>query len=270
MANGELELLLDSLSGDRRRIDQGFSDDIKVACEVLLNPFASTEQSKEAIYAWLSKFQPCLFGRIAAKDRKIFISLVDENLIKKGDDAVKAKIINDKKKWKHWSASATFEHSFLLLVISTRLFNAEPNRAMELLAQRFESLVAIENSIDPEGNRISNEWLYLKHPSTHRFYKFRVNLDFFSSAGDKRWWHDHRIPGGFAFTLNSLGHMARYREWYGTDTDPSTWAAKTAMMTIQAAFNHPSFGKATNLLDLKDGKPLKSARCPFSNVQSIP
>jgi len=40
---------------------------------------------------------------------------------------------------------------------------------------------------------------------------WRVGVNFFGAQGDQRWWHDHRIPGGMAFSMNSIGHMTRAR-----------------------------------------------------------
>jgi hypothetical protein len=34
-------------------------------------------------------------------------------------------------------------------------------------------------------------------------------VNVFSVQADGRWWHDHRFPGGLAFSMNSVGHFAR-------------------------------------------------------------
>lgn len=60
----------------------------------------------------------------------------------------------------------------------------------------------------------SRGYLYLKNPQTKAYHGFRFNLDFFAAAGDGTWWHDHRFPGGVAFTANATGHMKR--SWTGT------------------------------------------------------
>lgn len=36
-------------------------------------------------------------------------------------------------------------------------------------------------------------------------------MNYFSAQGDGRWWRDHRFPGGMAYSMNSVGHMARAR-----------------------------------------------------------
>ena len=88
-----------------------------------------------------------------------------------------------------------------------------------------------------------------------RIVKFTFSVDFFAAAADQRWWHDHRAPGGIAFTANSLGHMARHQEWYDNRSERVEWALRTAMNTIDSAATEPPFCPATYLLDLKDGKP---------------
>jgi hypothetical protein len=40
---------------------------------------------------------------------------------------------------------------------------------------------------------------------------WKVGVNFFGAQGDGRWWKDHRIPGGVAFSMNSVGHFACLR-----------------------------------------------------------
>jgi hypothetical protein len=85
--------------------------------------------------------------------------------------------------------------------------------------------------------------LYLRDPKNSGLFGFQFNIDFFACAGHDRWWHDHRFPGGIAFTANSLGHMRAYREWYGSlKGNGSEWAVKQAMLTIDNAERHKVFG----------------------------
>ena len=41
--------------------------------------------------------------------------------------------------------------------------------------------------------------------------KWPVGANYFAAQGDGRWWRDHRIPGGLGFSMNSVGHMARFK-----------------------------------------------------------
>jgi hypothetical protein len=265
-----LTQLLDRLEGDSFRTKVPFSTDIKTACEVLLNPFARDDERKVAIRGWVAKNQPCVFGQVAAQGDRLFISVIDDDLLGKGDLAVMEKLQRDRRTWKHWSMEGKGRHGFLLVVLSPKLHNAAPNRALKDLADRIRDLFGADSQPDEVGNDMVYEWLYLKNPKTRRYHKFRVILDFFASAGDGRWWSDHRFPGGFAFTFNSLGHMARTREWYERNTNPTEWAAKLAMLTIANAHPHQIHGRATSLIELQNGKPRKPMRCPFTNPDTLP
>lgn len=262
--------LLSRLEGDQWRATHAFSADIKTVCEVLLNPFARDDERKTAVRGWLTKNQPCVFGQVAAKSNLLFISIVDEQLLSRGDEAVKEKLKLDRQTWKQWSLGEKGRHGFLLMVLSPKLHHAAPNRALKDFAERIRNLFAETSTPDPVGNDMVYEWLYLKNPQTSQFHKFRVILDFFASAGDKRWWHDHRFPGGIAFTFNSLGHMARTKEWYEKTANPVEWAARLAMHTIASAFPHPVHGPATTLLGLNNSNPHKSVACPFRAPESLP
>lgn len=261
--------LLRRLEDDPWRREHPFSADINTACDVLLNPYARDDERRIAICGWLAKFQPCVFGQVAAKSNRLFISIVDEKLLDQGDKAVKEKLQSDRRTWKQWSLGEKGKHGFLLVVLSPKLHYAAPNQALRGFAEHVRSLFAADSKPDPVGNDMVYEWLYLKNPRTGQFHKFRVILDFFASAGDARWWHDHRFPGGIAFTFNSLGHMTRTREWYENNTKPVDWAAQLAMHTIGNAFPHAMHGKATWLLDLNANKPVKSVKCPFANPEAV-
>ena len=113
-------------------------------------------------------------------------------------------------------------------------------------------------------------------------YEWRVGANVFAAAGDKRWWHDHRIPGGIAFSMNSVGHMARngaLRRLANPDSkmplkplngklgiDSLATALKFAMLTINGA-QDASSGKATCLrrLDQPTYDTL-TPKCPFAAV----
>ncbi len=78
------------------------------------------------------------------------------------------------------------------------------------------------------------------------YRSWSVGVNYFSAQGDGRWWHDHRIPGGMAFSMNSIGHMARAKVERGATKKRGDaqhagelsreklvyWALPTAMKTI--------------------------------------
>lgn len=261
---------LKRLDGDEWRKSNPFSPEITTVCEVLHNPYARDDERKLALRGWLAKHQPCVFGQVAAKADKQYIIVIDEALIDQGDEAVKAKLLLEKQTWKQWSLEGGGKHGLLVVFASPALHFAAPNQALRAVCQYARSLFIDDAEADSAGNDVCHDWLYLKRPKTTEYVKFRVILDFFASAGDKRWWHDHRFPGGVAFTLNSLGHMARTKEWYENLSNPVEWSSRLAMLTISNAFDHSQHGRATHLLDLNAGTPFKPMACPFSSPEKLP
>ena len=132
-------------------------------------------------------------------------------------------------------------------------------------------------------NPITSDFLYLKNPNDGEFYGFQFNIDFFAAAGDGRWWHDHRFPGGIGFTANSTGHMRHFRDSLqkpGSDHGES--ALKQAMITIAQAHTKAASDKEAAAVrqarkrkagppgcaDLdEEGKPLVDRlACPVQNM----
>ncbi len=169
-------------------------------------------------------------------------------------------------------------HSFVIVVASPQVALAAPDRHLRAFSDRILEFAGWEPNRRGvrRKNTVTSDFLYLKNPTDNRFYGFQFNADFFASAGDSRWWHDHRFPGGIAFTANSTGHMMRFRDWYQGKEQNESWALKQAMLTIQNAAPTKSTdskvqqeqGQVTWLRPLdEEGAPLVgNIGCPLSNV----
>jgi hypothetical protein len=123
--------------------------------------------------------------------------------------------------------------------------------------------------------------LLLEMPSPLRTtWKWDTGVNYFSSHGDKRWWHDHRFPGGIGFSINSIGHMVKSgvmtkhisdlaklmgapeQGLIPTRVDSPEDALVYAMLTIDNASDAVS-GRATELLPLPaDPRDLPVSKCP--------
>jgi hypothetical protein len=263
--------LLDTLSGDEWRKTNDFSTDFYEVGKVLLNPYARVDEKKSAIRCWLAKYQPCVFGRLAAKTDRLRIVILEERDLQDSDENLQERLKAERSIWKRESLEGGGKHGFLLAVLSDKLQFAAPDNAYRALASHLRRLLVpqMQTVRDLVGNDLTMEYLYLRSPVDKALFRFKVILDFFASAGDRRWWHDHRFPGGLAFTLNSLGHMLRTREWYENKIDLLEWSAKLGMQTIANANPHPEFGPATRLLDLENGKPRKSMKCLSEEVSKV-
>src|SRR5207302_1043174 len=159
------------------------------------------------------------------------------------------------------------EHGFMLLIASPRVALAAPDQNLRRFAHHMRDLVWDQTERDEEGNDVTWETLYLRQPGG-AYVRFRFSVDYFGAQGDGRWWHDHRVPGGIAFTANSVGHMAQTRDWYEGRGAQIEWIVKVAMETVELGAD-TSWGKAIWLEPLQEGRPQRGKVCPFVDVASI-
>jgi len=256
---------------------------------LLHKPYVDEHEIEDALRHWCKTRQPCQFGRVAASHGQIYFCILRERDLgdgKSGDKAIAEKIAAAKRQWKQRAVADGNNppHSFLLVFSSPHVMEATADDNLRRFANRLLELTGWKpNRWARRGeNTITSEYLYLKHPQTAAYHGFRFNLDFFAAAGDGTWWHDHRFPGGIAFTANVTGHMKAFMDWYSEPgRDHGDWALTQAMMTI--ARSHPTRtindtdrsekaareeGRVTWLLDLnKEGKPVVSRLpCPLEKV----
>ncbi len=280
MSADSLMNLYEGLRADRRREAQPFSQDVREANDLLHYPYALDQDMDEAMRQWCMKRQPCQFGRLAASKRQIHFCFLREIDLARGERGIAEKVAESKRLWKQRAIiDASPPHGFMLVFASPKVALAAPDDGLRRFSEKVLELAGWgpERRGRKRGNAISSDFLYLKNPADGLYYGFQFNVDFFAAAGDGRWWHDHRIPGGIAFTANSTGHMRHYKDWYGQPgSDHGEWAVKQAMITIAQA--HPTAaggsgspqaeGRVTWLRDLDaNGKPLLAQiPCPMVNV----
>lgn len=133
-----------------------------------------------------------------------------------------------------------------------------------------------------ETDAIHHERIWLEKPGPERVtWQWLAGVNYFCAQGDRRWWHDHRIPGGMAFSVNSVGHLARAGKIgevmnnlniemgfdgseFGSGTIRSLEEALVfAMLTIDNAADTVS-GRATRLLPLDISEDVTSVpSCPI-------
>lgn len=259
------------LAEDKRRRTQPFSDEVAAANAVLFHPFSTDADRQEALALWFQRHQPCLFGRVAAANNALhYVFLYDEDL-RESDQHIAARIQQGRREWRQRSISpypgiSAPAHGLIVSIVSQRVTFAEPNEILRQFAQEFLNIWGCRSTTEPQG-QVHWEDLFLENPHTREYVRFSFSVDFFAAAGDGRWWQDHRVPGGIAFTANSVGHMRRYREWYEGKADQSTWILETAMKTIARAAN-TQYGSATWLRPLIEGRPfVPEIACPVVNLR---
>ena len=114
-----------------------------------------------------------------------------------------------------------------------------------------------------KADQIYLDGIYLEIPGKKKSaFKWKAGINYFGTQADRRWWRDHRIPGGIGFSTNSVGHLVKagrlsnamealLSELTATDEDWPTSkiesldkALEFAMKTIAKASDGVS-GKAT-------------------------
>jgi hypothetical protein len=239
--------LLDALNADRWRQENPFSPDMEDCQQRLFDPTNSRQEKADTLLAWLgSPNQPCLFGRMAAKKGWLSVCILTETELARGDDYVRQVIQEHRRTWKREALSGK-RHGFIISAVSQRLAYAQPGPVLQKMTLRLSDLYLSETGLNEVLHDSMNLAIARRDPAEYRRWKVGANL--FASQADGRWWHDHRIPGGLAFSMNSVGHMARklVEEAIQSNAELAervarmpvekleTWALPLAMRTIQTA-----------------------------------
>ena len=242
------------------------------------NGAAGEERQAQVLNDWIAKYQPCLFGKAAASRNKLAFCLINESDIEAGDEHVRAKIQEKRRAWRR-RASSGGESGFVILVVSDRIALASPDRNVASTAKYLCELYLRMDAAELET--IYHEQLFLDVPGwdgDRRMWLAGVN--YFSAQGDGRWWRDHRIPAGMAFSVNSVGHlmatgnidklMEPVEKAYppaesnvALQVRSSEDALRLAMKTVHSASDGVS-GRATELIPLSETEAAMLPRCPIS------
>lgn len=273
-----LHLLMD----DPWRRKTGFSPDVEEANLILFDPARRRVELEACLNSWLGEYQPCLFGRMAAKSEALGLCILTPADLGRTDEQIHDKIQESRLEWRR-AALAGEKSGFIILAVSEAIAHAIPDRNTLRLAQRLTQLY-LNKEIHPD--LLYHEDVLIEKPGGDRMtWKFLGGVNYFSAQGDRRWWQDHRIPGGMALSVNSVGHMMKSaiigqgmaaidkklgvvgEDWNPTKIDSPEQALLFAVKTIGKASAAIS-GPATKLLAAGtdgDGKPVTG--CPFDMKQ---
>lgn len=267
--------LMNQLERDYWRDGHPFDASVQDANDRL---FACQESAAAGavLNAWLASHQPCLFGRSAARQGLLSHCILIEADLTRSDEHIRDTIQAARTEWtrRGYTGDAS---GFVVLAISPRLALAKPNPVLRSIALRLCSLYLLD---DIEADRVYTDDLMLQAPGHNgRVWRWKAGVNYFAANGDGRWWQDHRIPGGIAFSVNSVGHMAKSgtiakilkegavtlglnpQDLPATPVDSLDKALLVAMQTIAGASQAVS-GKATELRALpRDAPPAR--RCPI-------
>jgi len=237
------EMLLDIKfrgTADRFRQTHPFSEDIESAHAILFNPRYDKWKKLNAYRKWIANGQPCLFGKAAAKSKSVFICMLEEHEIlrmRRGDDDLRDTIQDHRQAWKRYALEGSYS-SFMVLLLSKSLVDKEPGDRLKEICRRLLELYMEFDRIDDDAIVSQREYVFLRTPD-EKFLKFGTLPNVFCAQGDRRWWHDHRTPGGVMITSNALGHfeLSRAKSFEITDKE-KTHGLDNAMRTIKNAYGN--------------------------------
>jgi hypothetical protein len=195
--------------------DTSFGSDIDAANEVMLDRQASQHDKERALADWLGRSQPCLFGRLAAKqDRGTAASKglgyhliwIDDADLRRDRNELSALIQRARRAWKDLAETGQ-SSALILLFNSPALVLARPGPEFARISRELAQLYLAESG------GVLDDVVYIEAvplrdtDGSLRLYKASTQL-FYPGAHLRR-NHDRRFPGGLAIVVNAPGHYAR-------------------------------------------------------------
>lgn len=277
------ELIL-QLQPDEWRTSNGFSPEIEAVQRKIFNEQLTDNETCNILNDWIANHQPCLFGKAGARLGMLEYCILSESDLSQSDQFIQNKIQQARLRWLQGGLTGD-KSAFVILALSQKIALSVPDEVVQNLARRICSLYLLH---EIKTDRIYTDTIELELPGRDgNRWRWDVGVNYFSAQGDGRWWQDHRIPGGMAFSMNSVGHMVKSGKlagamrvfektmnvveegWRHPSIDSLDKALIFAMRTIEGASDSVS-GKATELLPLSESSiPLPVERCPVEMPTSL-
>ena len=251
---------------DRFRTSHPFSEDVESTHAILFNSRYNKWKKMDAYRRWLVSGQPCLFGKAAARTKSVFICLLEEHEIlcmKNGDSDLKDTIQDHRQVWKRYALDEPFS-SFLVLLVGKRLVGKEPGNQLKEISRRLLEIYMEVERVNDDTILPQREYVFARvaqKDADAKLLKFGTLPNVFCAQADRRWWHDHRTPGGIMITSNALGHFELFRNGEGNIGEKEKLhGLDNAMRTITNAYGNdrPKRGlphcPATRLVSLDEGE----------------
>jgi hypothetical protein len=194
--------------------DTSLGKDIDEANEVLLDPAVDEEAKRAELMRWISRSQPCLFGRLGAHGAKgpaaskglgINVCWISEADIEKGSDHVSAKIQRERRQWKDRAETGNAS-GFLIMFSSADLAYARPSAELVEVCLAVSDLYLVEHA-PIQADVIYTEAVPLRR-ADGQLTVFKAGCNIFYGGAHRTVNHDRRLPGGLMFSVNSPGHYA--------------------------------------------------------------
>jgi len=188
--------------------DRDFGSDINEANHLLLSDKYSIPQKIKCCFEWISRSQPCLFGRMAALGSEglaVNVCWLSEDDIALGDLYLIRKIQAERRAWKD-RAEKGESHGFLVMFNSKKLAFAKPSLELLEVCKHISDLYFVEHA-PTEADVIYTEAIPLRDRAG-KLTIFKAGANIFYPGAHKTRNHDRRLPGGLLISINSPGHYA--------------------------------------------------------------
>lgn len=266
--SSEAMSLHDMIAGlDLHDPGMSFGADIDSAHRAMFEEGVSQDDAAAIFLAWAAKYQPCLFGRLGAKESKgvaYDICWLTSRDIEQGDLHLINKIQFARRTWKDRAAQG-LASGFLIMFQDARLAFAKPGHPLLAVCQKISELYLVEHS-PLERDTIYTEAIPLRCGENYGLFKAGINV--FYPAAHRTLNHDRRIPGGLLISVNSPGHLANALYANGNFTslkDAVQWIFEIAMHSVgNGGIGHEPTG-STSWHNIEHDPAALGARCPLSH-----
>lgn len=260
-----LQQIIDSL--ELYPEDMSLGADIDAAHREMFDGEADEAGSYKAFIAWAARYQPCLFGRLGAREAKgvsFDVCWISSRDIQAGDLHVEHKIQAARRAWKDRAADGLCS-GFLIMFHDRRLARARPGQRLLDACQRAAELYVVEGApLQPDT--IYSEAIPLRTAAGYGIFKGGINI--FYSGAHRTLNHDRRVPGGLLISVNSPGHLANslvMKGAVGSLREAVQWIYDIAMLSVgNGGIGHQGRPSSSWHNTVSDPAAL-AARCPISH-----
>jgi hypothetical protein len=197
----------------------GLGQDIDEANAVLLDPTIAQDRKIARFRQWASRFQPCMFGRLGAKNLagiRYDICWINREDLRQGSLFVTNRIQQARRGWKARAAEGD-SHGFLIMFNAPELVCVKPGPKLIELCLALCNLYLVEHAPVRADTIYAESLPFHAADGSTICLKGGINL-FYSSAHRTR-NHDRRVPGGILISVNSPGLLAHSLVKHGQATD---------------------------------------------------
>jgi hypothetical protein len=185
-----------------------FGEDIDETHRILLDPAVPVVAKEPRLRQWLNRFQPCMFGRLGARNRqgiRYDMCWITRDDLLQGTVHVVGKIQRARREWKE-RASEGQAHGLLTVFNVVEFAYAMPGPELVELCLLLANLYLVEHA-PVRADTIYAETVPLRHADgSCETLKGGINIFHTSAHGTDN--HDRRIPGGIVISVNAPGLLA--------------------------------------------------------------